>query len=49
MSEQIFKERCPKCDSVNFVSGGDPNDLTGFDVPAGPAGRFVPKSPGAQP
>ena len=32
MSEAWYKEYCPYCETYNWVSNGDPQDLSGVDV-----------------
>ena len=32
MIEQWYSDHCPKCQARNFVSNGDPADLTAVDV-----------------
>jgi len=32
MSESWYKELCPKCETVNWISNGDESDETGIDI-----------------
>ena len=32
MTESWYKERCPKCNTINWICNGDESDLTGIDI-----------------
>jgi len=34
MAESWYKEYCPQCEAINWVSNGDETDITAIDVEA---------------